>query len=134
MSYLRLLLVSGLAAFGNLCVMQVWIGQFGRWNDPSYWGTNPLASFFFFYGFSFLVTAFGVSLLILVASPLLSRTGNRYLTIPLFIGLGGLLGWGLFAWAPNPLVFASCGVLSAVLVALFVPSLFGRGCSQPTST
>lgn len=130
----RPLLVSLPAAAANLGLMFVWMGQFERLGDTSYWGTNPLGSFFFFYGFSYLITAFGLSLLVLVASPFLSRFANRFPTIPLFIGLGGLLGWGLFAWTPNPSVFASCGALTAVLVALFIPSLFGRGGLQATST
>jgi hypothetical protein len=112
--------------------MQIWLGQFERLDDPSYWGSNPLGSFLFFFAYSYLITAFGLSLLIVVASPMLSRIASRLVTMPVFVILGGLLGWGLFAWTPDPLFFASCGALSAAICVPLCPNLFRPVLPKPT--
>ena len=125
MSYAkRLLLVSLPAALANLGLMFVWIDHFEGWTDLNKLADEPLMPFLFFYGIAYLITAFGLSFVVLLASPLLFRVSNRILTIPTFIALGGLLGWGLFAWTPYPLIFASCGALSALIGAMLLPDLF----------
>jgi hypothetical protein len=121
----RLLLVSVLATFANLGVFVVWVALSSGWTDLDKLFDQPLAPFLFFFGIAYLITAFGLSLLILLASPLLSRVSNRVTTIPTFIGLGGLLGWGMFAWTPDPSAFALCGAFSALIGALSMPGLFG---------
>lgn len=120
----RLFFVSAPIAVGNLGVMIVWIGSGKDWIDPGKLLTQPVMPFLLAYLLAFLITAFGLSLLILLVSPLLSRFHNRVYTIPIFIAAGGLLGWGMFAWAPEPLFFASCGAFSAAMGALFMRDLF----------
>jgi hypothetical protein len=120
----RLLFVSAPIAAVNLGVMIAWIGSDKDWADPGKLLAQPVMPFLLAYLLAFLITAFGLSLLILLMSPLLSRFLNRVYTIPIFIAAGGLLGWAMFAWAPEPLFFASCGAFSAAMGALFMRDLF----------
>jgi hypothetical protein len=130
----RLLVISAFAALANLGLLVLWIALGEGLTDLSKLSLrSSLGAVSLAYFFAFLVTAFGISLLVLLASPVLSRA-SKPVAVSAFILLGALLGAALFCWTESPLLFASCGALSAVLVALFIPSLFGRGCSEATST
>lgn len=126
MSYAkRLLLVSVPAAAANVALMIVWVeAEFGM-TDLNKLLAEPVLPFLVTYGLSYLVTAFGLSLLILLTSPLLSRQFQRSLTLAIFVASGGLLGGALFAWTPLPMLFACCGMLSAAIGAWLMPELFG---------
>jgi len=126
MSYAkRLLAVSAPAAVANLVLMIVWVeAEFG-WTDLGKLLGEPVLPFLLSYVLVYLVTAFGLSLLILLLSPLLSRQVPRGPATAVFIVSGGVLGGALFAWTPLPLFFASCGALSAAIGAWLMPEMFG---------
>lgn len=126
MSYAkRLLLVSVPAAAANFALMIVWVEVEFGWTDLNKLLDEPVLPFLVSFGLSYLVTAFGLSLLILLTSPLLSRQLERGLTSVIFVVSGGLLGGAIFAWTPLPMFFACCGMLSAALSAWLMPELFG---------
>lgn len=106
--------------------MIIWIEADFGWTDLGKLLAEPALPFLVAYGLIYLVTALGLSLLILLTSPLLVRQIPRGLAAGMFIGAGGLLGGVLFAWtpAPLPLMFASCGGLSAAFAAWLMPDLF----------
>jgi hypothetical protein len=126
MSYAKhLLLVSLPAAAANLGLMFVWIEVLEGWTDLNKLIDQPLVQLLAVYGVAYLITAFGLALLVLLASPLLSHVTNRMLTVPAFIFLGGLLGGCLFAWS-DPYLGGSWGAVSAVFCVLLAPGLFGE--------
>jgi hypothetical protein len=112
--------------------MIVWVeAEFG-WTDLGKLLAEPALPFLVSYGLVYLVTAFGLSLLILLLSPLLTRQVSRGAAIPMFIMAGGVLGGALFAWTSLFLFFASCGALSAAMAALLMPELFSSAPDQLT--
>lgn len=117
---LKRVLISSLpAALGNLCLVLVWLSGTDALFDLGAWGPNPFEQLVFFYVFSFLITAFGLSLLVLLMSWLPEPTANRYVLSVLFVAAGGLLGAGLFAWTSQPAFFVACGGLSASVFLVF---------------
>ena len=102
------------------------------WTDIGKLLDEPALPFLVSYGLVYLVTAIGLSLLILLTSPLLVRQIPCRLAAGMFIGAGGLLGGVIFVWtpAPLPLMFASCGALSAAFAPWLMPDLF----STPNGT
>lgn len=123
----RLLWASVPAALANFVLMIVWVEAGFGWTDLGKLLGRPLLPFLVTFGLVYLVTAFGLSLLILLTSPLLVRPIPRGLAAGLFIVAGGLLGGAIFAWtpAPLPLSFAACGTISAAFAAWLMPDLFG---------
>jgi len=114
--------------------MIVWVeAEFG-WTDLTKLISEPVLPFLVSYGLSYLVTAFGLSLLILLTSPLLSRRFQRGLTSVIFVVSGGLLGGAIFAWTPLPVFFACCGMLSASMGAWLMPELFGSASGKLAKT
>ncbi len=105
--------------------MVIWVEVAEGWTDLDKLLGEPVVPLLVAFVIANLITAFGLALLVLLASPLLFHVANRMLTVPLFIVLGGVLGWGMFAWTRDPLLFASCGALSAALGALLMKELWG---------
>lgn len=133
MSYAkRLLWVSVPAAAANLALMVVWVeAEFG-WTDLGKLLGQPALPFIVSYGLVYLVTALGLSLLILLTSPVFTRQLPRNVAAAIFIAAGGVLGGALMAWTSLPLFFATCGALSASITAWRMPELFGAAtCKLP---
>lgn len=116
----RTLLASVFATLGNIALLIVW--QSGpeellemRLSD---WGYNPLGGFAFIYFMTYLVTAFGLALLVLTTSafPVLP---NRVVARVLFVALGGVLGAGMFVWSSEPMLFGACGALTAFVFVMW---------------
>ncbi len=112
----RTLLAGLVAALGNMALLIVWIsgldGLFELLSGD--WGDNPLGSFASSYVMTFLVTAFGLALLILImaACPVPS---NRLVAQISFVATGGLLGAGIgtFVLVALPALFGAYGALTA---------------------
>jgi hypothetical protein len=124
----RLLLVSIPAALANLGVMVIWIEVAEGLTDVNKLLGDPLLPLLLAFSFAYLITALGLSLLILLVAPFLCRVSNPIVTKPAFVIFGGLLGGAAFAWSAYPFLFAACGAVSALICAIALPDLF-----RPTS-
>lgn len=124
----RLLLISIPAALANLGLMVIWIEIAEGWTDVNKLLGDPLLPFLLAFSIAYLITALGLSLLILLVAPFLYRVSNPIVTKPAFVIFGGLLGGTAFAWSTFPYLFAFCGAVSALICAIALPDLF-----RPTS-
>jgi hypothetical protein len=115
-------LVSIPAALVNLGNMVVWIEVAEGWTDVNKLLGDPLRPFLLAFSIAHLITALGLSLLILLVEPLLSRVSKQIVTIPAFVICAGLLGAAAFSWSPEPYLFAACGAVSALICAIVLPN------------
>ncbi|MEO1047632.1 MAG: hypothetical protein AAFW59_04815 [Pseudomonadota bacterium] len=116
----RTLLASLLATLGNMALLTVWQNGLEAFFDLrwGYWGYNPIGGFAFIYFMTYLMTAFGLALLVLLTSAF-PVPSNRIVAQLLFVAAGGLLGAGMFVWSTEPMFFGACGALTASVFALW---------------
>jgi len=85
------------AALVNLGIMVVGIEVAEGWTDVNKLLGDPLLPFLFAFSIAHLITALGLSLLILLVGPLVSCVSKLIVTMPAFVICGGLLGAAAFA-------------------------------------
>ncbi len=120
----QLILVSIPAALANLILMIIWIEVAEGLTDVNKLLAEPLLLFLLAFSVAYLITALGLSLLILLFAPFLDRLSNPIMTKPAFVIFGSLLGGATFFWSAYPFLFAACGAMSALICAIALPGLF----------
>ncbi|MEO0870694.1 MAG: hypothetical protein AAFY19_01865 [Pseudomonadota bacterium] len=88
--------------------------------EPRSWGADDLDGFALAFGFVYMITAFGLSVLVLLVS-WFPRPSNSLVSKGLFIAAGFVLGVLMFVWTPYPLFFGVCGGLSASVFCALTP-------------
>ena len=117
---LRVIMASFPATFGNLgLVILATRGAYALF-EPRSWGADDLDGFALAFGIVYLITAFGLSVLVLLASWFPSPS-NSLASKGLFIATGFVAGALMFVWAPFPLFFGLCGGLSASVFCALTP-------------
>ena len=118
----RTLLVAFAASLVNMALLTVWEIGADRLVDVADW---PLGGILFVWLFVFIVTAFGLTLLAALMSFVIPRRVQGIAAKLAFVLAGGILGWLMFGWTPEPMTLtAVMGALTGAFFALLSPAAF----------